>query len=72
MSSIGYKQIGQFLRDELNLATAVQRIKYETHRFVRHQYNWFRLKDDRIKWFDINNESEPEITKLVSEFISNQ
>ncbi|GAJ10915.1 unnamed protein product, partial [marine sediment metagenome] len=51
MSSIGYKQIGQFLNGELTLANAMQQIKFETHRFVRHQYTWFQLKDDRIKWF---------------------
>ena len=38
MSGIGYKQIGMFLNDELALATAIQQIKFETHRFVRHQY----------------------------------
>ena len=53
MSGIGYKQIGMFLRGELTLETAVQQIKFETHRFVRHQYNWFRLSDSRIQWFDI-------------------
>ena len=68
MSGIGYKQIGMFLRDELTLASAIQQIKFETHRFVRHQYGWFRLKDDRIKWFDTQGRVEPEIIALLSEF----
>ncbi len=70
MSGIGYKQIGMFLRDELTLATAIQQIKFETHRFVRQQYNWFRLRDKRIQWFDIEDEAESEITELVAKFIS--
>jgi len=70
MSGIGYKQIGMFLRGELTLESAIQQTKYETHRFVRHQYNWFRLKDDRIKWFDIQSEVESEITAQVAGFIS--
>ncbi|MFC1932691.1 tRNA (adenosine(37)-N6)-dimethylallyltransferase MiaA [Chloroflexota bacterium] len=70
MSGIGYKQIGMFLRGELTLATAIQQIKFETHRFVRHQYNWFRLKDKRIQWFDIRGEVESEIRELVGGFIS--
>ncbi len=70
MSGIGYKQIGAFLRDELTLETAIQQIKFETHRFVRHQYNWFRLRDKRIHWFDIKGEAESKIRGLVAEFIS--
>jgi tRNA dimethylallyltransferase len=70
MSSIGYKQIGMFLRRELILTTAIQQIKFETHRFVRRQYNWFRLTDTRIQWFDIQESIDSEITALVSEFIS--
>jgi len=69
MSGIGYKQIGLFLRGELTLASATQQIKFETHRFARHQYNWFQLKDDRIQWFDIQNNAEPEITTLLAKFI---
>jgi len=69
MSGIGYRQIGLFLRGELTLPAAIQQIKFETHRFVRHQYAWFRLKDDRIKWFDIQSSLDSEITALVAEFI---
>ncbi len=68
MSGIGYKQIGMFLNDELTLATATQQIKFETHRFVRHQYNWFRLKDKRIEWFDIQSKLDSEITMLLAKF----
>jgi len=52
MSGIGYKQIGQFLRGEVTLPQAIDKIKYETHRLARHQYAWFRLSDSRIHWFD--------------------
>ncbi len=69
MSGIGYKQIGMFLSGELTLAAAIQQIKFETHRFVRHQYNWFRLEDDRINWFDIQSEVESGITTLLARFI---
>jgi len=68
MSSIGYKQIGVFLKGEITLATAIQQIKYETHRIARHQYSWFQLKDSRIKWFDIKDSVDPAIIKLVANF----
>jgi len=54
MSGIGYKQISQFLRGEMTLAQAIDKIKYETHRLARHQYAWFRLSDSRIHWFDVS------------------
>jgi len=72
MSGIGYKQIGLILKGGMALAAAIQQIKFETHRFVRHQYNWFRLKDDRIHWFDVEAEPEPEIKEKVARFLSNK
>jgi tRNA dimethylallyltransferase len=69
MSGIGYKQIGMYLRGELTLSAAIQQIKFETHRLVRHQYSWFRLKDDRIKWLDIQGDVDSHTTALVSKFI---
>jgi len=68
MSGIGYKEIGMFLRGELTLAAAIQQIKFETHRFVRHQYGWFKLNDDRIRWFDMQNKVDSDITALLAEF----
>jgi tRNA dimethylallyltransferase len=52
MSSLGYKQIGLYLQGKIDLPRAIQRIKFETHRFARHQYTWFRLQDRRISWFN--------------------
>ena len=72
MSSIGYRQIGLFLKGELTLAEAIQQIKFETHRFVRHQYAWFRLKDDRIHWFDIKNQVDAEIKSKLVEFLKSE
>ena len=57
MSGIGYKQISHFLRGEMSLPDATDRMKHETHRLARHQYAWFRLSDSRIRWFNV---SEPE------------
>ncbi len=69
MSGIGYKQVGQYLKGELTLEEATQKMKTETHRFIRHQYAWFRLDDQRINWFDIKSQPEAEIETMVSEFL---
>lgn len=51
MSGIGYRQLGRHLRGQMGLAEAVQRIKYDTHRYARQQYTWFSLEDASIRWF---------------------
>ena len=50
MSGLGYRQIGMYLRGEVGLSRAVEILKFETHRFARQQYTWFRLDDRRIHW----------------------
>lgn len=51
MSGLGYRQMGYYLRGEMLLDAAVQRLKFDTHRFIRHQYTWFR-RDPRWHWVD--------------------
>lgn len=53
MSGLGYRQLWAYLEGECNLEEAIERIKFETHRFVRQQYTWFRLDDEDIHWFDV-------------------
>jgi tRNA dimethylallyltransferase len=69
MSGLGYKQIGHYLKGELDLDEAVQRIKNETHRFARHQYAWFRPSDENIHWFDVRNGMEETIRSLIQGFV---
>ncbi len=70
MSGIGYKQIGMFLKGRLGLPTAVQQMKYETHRFARHQYAWFHLNDVRIHWLDVSANAQNKASNLVETFRS--
>ena len=70
MSGIGYKQIGMFLQGKLDLPSAIQQVKYETHRFARHQYAWFHLDDARIHWFDECDDIQNEATNLVAAFLA--
>jgi len=55
----------------MTMEEAVYKIKTGTHRFIRHQYAWFRLKDERIKWFDIEKTNNGEIERVLEEFIKN-
>jgi tRNA dimethylallyltransferase len=70
MSGLGYRQIGMCLRGEVDLPTAIRKIKSETHRFVRQQYKWFRLDDETIRWFDMGEEPFDEIESTVVAFLN--
>jgi tRNA dimethylallyltransferase len=69
MSGLGYQQIGMYLRGEVSLEVAIQLIKHHTRRFVRHQYNWFRLSDEGVRWFDALPGPYEEIRELVASFL---
>ena len=69
MSSMGYRETALHLMGELTLEEASQRIKYETHRFARRQYAWFRLKDPRIHWLEANDDPGPLAEALVKGFL---
>lgn len=49
MSSIGYKQIGAYLRGEISLDEAADVLKRDTKRYAKRQMTWFR-RDKKIKW----------------------
>ena len=70
----GKTNVGSVIMKEVKLSAtqkaAIERIKFETHRFARHQYAWFRLKDDRVCWFDIQKRAEPEITAAIAKFVA--
>ncbi len=70
LSSIGYKQIGLYLKGKITLAEAAQQMKYETHRFARHQYAWFKPDDKRIRWFDMARSRDEDFEAIVTEFIA--
>jgi tRNA dimethylallyltransferase len=69
LSGIGYRQVGQYLSGELTLEAAIQKMKTETHRFIRHQYAWFRLTDAQIHWFDVERQGDAEIEKELDDFL---
>jgi tRNA dimethylallyltransferase len=71
MSGLGYRQMGQYLRGEVSLAEAVALIKKESRRFVRQQYNWFRLDDPQINWFDMG-EGLAEVYQRVKNFLETE
>lgn len=65
MTGIGYRQICQFLRGEMSLKEAVEKLKRDTRHYAKRQMTWFR-RDDSIEW--MNNGQE--ILERVQKFIA--
>jgi tRNA dimethylallyltransferase len=68
LSGFGYRQMVDVIFGRLSLPDAVQRYKFETHRYVRQQYSWFRLADPAIKWYYATETSTDGLVRLVRYF----
>ena len=50
MSSLGYLQFRPYLEGTASLAACVERLKYDTHRFIRRQNAWFKRLPNSEVW----------------------
>lgn len=69
MSGLGYVQFRPYFEGQATLEEVVAEIKRATHRFVRHQYNWFRLSDPAIRWFDVTGTAVDEVEVVVGAWL---
>ena len=69
MSAIGYRQVAEYLNGNCSLEEAVEEIKKVTRKFYRRQMNWFKLNDPEIHWFEMGENTEAEIGRLVEDFL---
>lgn len=64
LNTIGYKEIIDYLRGRFSLTEAIDKIKTNTHAYVRRQETWFR-RDKNIKWVKSYEQAE----KIVERFL---
>ncbi len=70
MTGLGYRQIVDYLRGRATLDEAVQRLKWDTHNFARHQGNWFRRMQG-VHWIDTTlHDPAPDALDLARRFLS--
>ncbi len=58
MSSIGYREMIEYVKGQVSLDDAVAGIRRETRRLIRRQRAWFREADPRIHWLDYTQPDE--------------
>lgn len=64
MTSIGYRELGAYLRGESSLDEAIAKTKEATWQYAKRQLTWFK-RDNRIHWVD----SEEEAERLVEKWL---
>ena len=64
LNSIGYKEIIDYLKGRQTIKEAIQKIKFNTHAYIRRQDTWFK-KDKNIKWVKNIDQAE----KLIKKFL---
>jgi tRNA dimethylallyltransferase len=57
LQTVGYREIFDFLDGKCDIKRAIELIKQNTRHFAKRQLTWFK-KDEKINWFDLNQESE--------------
>ena len=66
LSGLGYAQFKPFFAGQASLADVIERIKFDTHDFIRRQYTWFRLNDPAIRWYQADApDLQPRTTDAV-------
>jgi tRNA dimethylallyltransferase len=68
MSAIGYREIVAYLRGKTTLEEAIMLMKRRTRTFVRRQSNWFKTTDNRIKWFNSDQNAVHKLEEVIREW----
>ncbi|MGC9521504.1 MAG: tRNA (adenosine(37)-N6)-dimethylallyltransferase MiaA [Anaerolineae bacterium] len=63
MSGLGYGQFRPFFERKATLEEVVERIKLDTHDFIRRQYTWFRPSSPDIHWYAATDPHTPECAR---------
>ncbi|RTE52519.1 tRNA (adenosine(37)-N6)-dimethylallyltransferase MiaA [Arenibacter aquaticus] len=63
LQTVGYKELFQYLKGDIDLETAIGDIKKNTRRFAKRQLTWLRKKED-ILWIDYKYDLAAVLSKV--------
>jgi tRNA dimethylallyltransferase len=69
-SALGYREIIRHLRGELSATECRAEIQSATHRFIRHQANWFRETDPDIRWVDVRENPNAAAEQITRDWLT--
>jgi tRNA dimethylallyltransferase len=53
LQTVGYRELFDFLDDDMSLEYAIQMIKQNTRNYAKRQLTWFK-KDEEVNWYDVD------------------
>jgi len=71
LQTVGYRELFQYLNQEITLDFAIEEIKKNTRRFAKRQLTWFR-KDSEITWFDWKTKKEDIIQHIEQQILNHE
>lgn len=71
LNTVGYKELFEFLEDQISLEQAIEKIKMNTRRYAKRQLTWFRRNTSAI-WinFSSKDQMKAEILHEISKIIA--
>lgn len=70
LQTVGYKEVIQYLKNEISYDEMIELIKRNTRRYAKRQLTWFR-KDKNIYWLNIESENDfNQVSKNILELMS--
>lgn len=70
MSAVGYRELAAHLLEDVPLDESLERIKFNTHDFIRKQEIWFRGHDNGILWHNISDLDVDTLCDTLAEWIA--
>ena len=67
MQAIGYKEVVEYLNEEITYNEMVEKIKQETRHYAKRQLTWFRKNDDYI-WLNGKDGNEKNVQTILNEW----
>lgn len=64
MQGIGYKEILDYINNNINLDTAIENIKINTRHYAKRQLTWFRNQVDAL-WINLSETSKDDAVKYI-------
>ena len=65
MQGLGYKEVVEYLEEEITKEEMIEKIKTETRRYAKRQLTWFRKNKETI-WLEATKEKEENICEIIN------
>ena len=65
MQGLGYKEVVQYLKNEISYDEMVDKIKMETRRYAKRQITWFK-KNKQTIWIDGQKDLQENIDLIIN------